>query len=116
MIPPPLLPEFRLLPSTHSLLPVFTKPQMPSPKLQSKSASSVKVPGRQRRRVGLKVGVLVGTDDGNGVGTDDGKDVGSGVGKGVGNSVGTGDGMSVGSGVGKGVGSGDGCGVGKSVG
>jgi len=112
----PPLPEFRLLPSTQSLLPVFTKPQMPSPKLQSKSSSSVKVPGRQRKRVGLNVGVLVGTDDGNGVGTGDGKAVGSGVGKEVGNSVGKGDGINVGSGEGKGDGIGDGCGVGWRVG
>ena len=96
MITPPLLPEFRLLPSTHSLLPVFTKPQMPSPKLQSKSASSVKVPGRQRRRVGLEEGMLVGTDDGNGVGTGDG----NGVGKDVGIAEGRGDGCAVGKSVG----------------
>ena len=95
-IRPSLLPEFRLLPSTQSLLPVFTKPQIPLPKLQSKSASSVKVPGRQRKRVGLKVGVLVGTEEGNGVGTGDGRGVGSGVGTAEG--------------------SGEGCGVGKRVG
>jgi hypothetical protein len=69
---------------------------MPSPKLQSKSSSSVKVPGRQRKRVGLNVGVLVGTDDGN--------------------EVGTGDGNGVGSGVGIAEGRGEGCGVGKRVG
>jgi hypothetical protein len=84
------------VPSIQSLLPVFTKPHKPSPKLQSKSTSSVKVPGRQRRRVGLEVGVLVGTDDGNGVGAADGK--------GVGSDVGTAEG------------GGDGCGVGKRAG
>jgi len=95
-ITPLLLPEFTLLPSTHSLLPVFANPQIPSPKLQSKSVSSVKVPGRQRRRVGLEEGILVGTDDGSGVGTGDG----TGVGRIVGMAEGRGEGCAVGKSVG----------------